>query len=176
MNYEEIIAITGTALFKPDYELLNKYARKKEPRIIVEIGASKGCSSLTLGLVAKDFGGHLYSIERAPKRFWYETMEKNDLTKCTTLIQAASPNVDMSFLKGHTIDFCFIDGTHTHEAVWADYELVRKYMAPDGWIAFHDIGYLPIKSAIAEILKDGRVRELGRAICRQKGVLITEVI
>jgi len=176
MNYEEIADLVGTALTKSDYGLLIEYARRKEPRIIVEIGASKGCSSLALGQIAKEFGGHLYSIERKPKQFWYDRMQMCGISDCTTLVRAASPFVDMSFLRGHRIDFCFIDGTHTHEAVRADYELMLRHMAPDGLIAFHDIGYLPIKPAIAEILKEGKVKELKRVACRRKGVLITEVI
>lgn len=35
-------------------------------------------------------------------------------------------------------DLCFIDGEHTDEGTWRDYEFCRKVMKPDGAIIFHD--------------------------------------
>jgi predicted O-methyltransferase YrrM len=36
-------------------------------------------------------------------------------------------------------DFIFIDGDHSFEGVLHDFQHYKKHLAPDGWVAFHDI-------------------------------------
>lgn len=37
------------------------------------------------------------------------------------------------------VDFVFIDGDHSAEGSWADYQNYSKFVKPGGWIGFHDI-------------------------------------
>ena len=39
-----------------------------------------------------------------------------------------------------SVDFAFIDGEHTHAAATKDFHSVRRFVKPDGVIAFHDCG------------------------------------
>lgn len=44
-----------------------------------------------------------------------------------------------SVLDRECVDLCFIDGDHTYEGVKADFERYRAFVAPGGWVAFHDV-------------------------------------
>lgn len=45
-------------------------------------------------------------------------------------------------LQGRKIDFVFIDGDHSYEAVKKDFELYSKFINKNGIIAFHDVSLL----------------------------------
>jgi predicted O-methyltransferase YrrM len=49
-------------------------------------------------------------------------------------------------LKGHSLDFLFIDGDHTYEGVKKDFEMYRPLVRRGGVVAFHDICKHPPKS------------------------------
>jgi hypothetical protein len=42
-----------------------------------------------------------------------------------------------------TIDFLFLDGDHNQETVLQDWESWRHFVAPGGWVAFHDTREFP---------------------------------
>jgi hypothetical protein len=46
-------------------------------------------------------------------------------------------------LDGRAIDFLFIDGDHSCEGVWQDFNMYSSFVAPGGIIAFHDISPNP---------------------------------
>lgn len=43
-------------------------------------------------------------------------------------------------LDGEKLDLLFIDGDHSFDGVKTDYEFYSKFVNPDGFIVFHDIG------------------------------------
>jgi len=45
----------------------------------------------------------------------------------------------MSSARYKEIDFCFIDGTHSHQSVKKDFEMYSHFVRKGGLIAFHDI-------------------------------------
>lgn len=49
------------------------------------------------------------------------------------------------------VDFAFIDGEHTNVAVWQDFHAVRRYLAPQSVLVFHDCFVTP--QAILKIRK-----------------------
>jgi predicted O-methyltransferase YrrM len=44
-----------------------------------------------------------------------------------------------ALLGGRALDLIFIDGDHTYDGVYRDYEMYRSLVRPGGLIAFHDI-------------------------------------
>lgn len=56
-------------------------------------------------------------------------------------------------------ELCFIDGEHTDEATWRDFEFCRKVMANDGAVLFHDtmIIYNAV-SRIIEFLEENNIK------------------
>jgi hypothetical protein len=54
------------------------------------------------------------------------------------------------------VDFCFIDGEHTHGSVLSDFEFCLGVSAPDAVICFHDA--FVIREALREILSSLRRR------------------
>lgn len=63
-------------------------------------------------------------------------VDKAQLEKVTTIDQEVS-NITLSTIS-ESPDLCFIDGEHTDEATWRDYDFCRKVMKPNGAIIFHD--------------------------------------
>jgi len=48
-------------------------------------------------------------------------------------------NMVKKILKGHKLDFLFIDGDHTYDGVKRDFEVYSESVSKGGIIAFHDI-------------------------------------
>jgi cephalosporin hydroxylase len=42
-------------------------------------------------------------------------------------------------LAGTLVDFLFIDGDHSLQGVWTDFDLYKRFVRPGGLIGFHDI-------------------------------------
>lgn len=81
-TYEKIRKTVGTtAIALKDYNVLWQSCVKVYPRIILEIGAFSGFSSVIFGWIAKYFGGRLYSIEQNPKREWTDNIAHFELEK-----------------------------------------------------------------------------------------------
>jgi len=175
-----ITEVTGGYLRGDELNVLYSSADELAPKALVEIGARTGTSSTILGAVARRHGGMLYSIEVNPAPTWSENVRRFGVSEFTRLIQARSPQVDVTRLPFANIDYLLLDGDHRIESVLADYCFWSRLVRSGGRIAFHD--YLSqdgVKSAVAEILrtdgdmlkqidfaagsivKDGRVLELG---------------
>lgn len=125
-------------LTEHDCWLLDKTSREICAKTILEIGSQNGTSSMVLGSVAKDLGGHLYCVEACPTGIWRENIVGLQLTKCVTLIKASSPWVDMSLINT-PIDYLFIDGEHRTRWCLVDYHYWFPFVRKGGRIAFHDI-------------------------------------
>jgi Methyltransferase domain len=57
------------------------------------------------------------------------------------------------------LNFVFIDGDHSYEAVKCDFELVQQWLADDGIIAFHDFNsrdFEGVTRVIGEALASGK--------------------
>ena len=124
-------------------------------KIIVEIGAMLGTSSMVLGLAARQVEGRVFSIEIKPRKEWFENITDCGLQDTVELIQGDSKNVKHDLFPH--IDFLFIDGDHQIQSALNDYLRWEPVVRKGGLIAFHDIYGPPsakVNKAIEMILED----------------------
>ncbi len=131
--------------------LLQAYAEKAQ-RVIVEIGAAYGGSSLNF-LLSKNPHVRVYSIDP----FIVDSMASFQATKekCVTHVSKALADAslknriqDWTVLADYSynvvrdwqepIDVIFIDGDHTYDAVRKDFEDWLPHVVDGGYILFHD--------------------------------------
>ncbi len=166
MNFDTILQ-RAQQLSLPDCEILWRTAEVVKPKLIVEIGAMYGTSSMLFATLAKQTDGHLYSIEPAPTEKWHANMEALQLKDYVTLINAPSPWIDPDILP-HEIDYLFIDGEHRTRWCLMDYHYWEPFVRPGGRIAFHDYTGRKgegkhIKRAIDMILETDALVEVDRS-------------
>lgn len=150
-NFEDSL-ITPIQIKEEFLELL-KIFRSINPKIILEIGSYRGGTLFCFTKLAAD-NSTIISIDLP---FWgNKKYHKYDyliiqLFNCFKkdnqqlyLIRASSQDKNTvsyleKLLQGRRIDFIFIDGDHSYEAVKKDFELYSKFINTNGVIAFHDI-------------------------------------
>jgi len=148
MNLDEMneIAERGKGLKLDECRFLSETANEIKPKIVVEIGASKGTSSMILGSVVRETEGHLYCIDpyinkagdgRTIKKVWEQNVKDLGLTKYITLIEEFSPWVSLEEFK-QPIDYLFIDGNHKTRWIIVDYHFWERFLRIGGRVAFHD--------------------------------------
>lgn len=137
--------------YREELELLAEEIEKRQPRTILEIGTASGgtlflASRLTgddaliisIDLPDGEFGGG-YPKWKSPLYHSFkrknQTMElvRGDSHTAEVLSQVAK------YLDGRAVDYLFLDGDHTYEGVKQDFEAYSKFLAPDAFVAFHDI-------------------------------------
>jgi len=125
--------------------------RKLAPKTILEIGTSRGGTLFLFSRVAGP-GTLIISIDWPPKGTamdfpaWKLPFYRTFARPSQRLIFLRTDSHDVStleeakrILNGHPIDFAFIDGDHTYEAVKQDFEMYSPLVRPGGVIALHDI-------------------------------------
>lgn len=134
-----------------DQRILYRTAKSIKPKVILEIGTFDG--SITLGLYLNAFGAEVYTIDICkemgidvphmqlcdvlPKKLVGRVFGK----KVPGIYQFFGDSRDKksySFLKGKTIDFVFIDGNHSCDAVIKDTCNVLKFTKKNSIIFWHD--------------------------------------
>ena len=135
-----------------------------ENGVIVEIGSYRGRSAVFMGAAVKT-GVQIFCVDvwRNPKekkftaesadlKIFMETIGMFGFDRFTIPIQGSSPVVARDWHK--PIDFLFIDGEHTYDAVKKDYESWYPHVKDGGAIAFHD--YQPKNWPSVRQFVDGR--------------------
>ena len=176
MDYDEIIRRGNKRMLKEDLEILEGSAIETNPKVMLEIGSMDGCSSMCLGLVARESGGHLYCIEPHPKTRWKVNIKDLGLEQCVTLIMAESPWVDPRFLHA-PIDYLLIDGNHRTRWCIVDYHYWERFVRHGGMIAFHDFNARKgvgewVRRAIDIILEDDKLVEIARNYTKDRGIIV----
>ena len=176
LDFEDILGSCGGRLTFADAQLL--YETAIDAKNIVEVGAMDGCSSMILGEVARQNDGHLYSIEPKPKGKWRANIERLGLERYVTLIYAASPWYSLP-VSATPIDYYLIDGDHRTRWVLVDYHYLEPHVRPGGRVAFHDWcgprGVSEwVQEAVALILRDDPLIEVGRAEGSSRGLIVFE--
>jgi len=127
-------------------------ARPMKPKIILEIGTSRGGTLYLFSRLAQP-GGLVISIDkpgepgsvRPVMRAVYRTFGKKNGVQVMTLDRdshAAGTHAEIErILAGRQIDLLFIDGDHSYEGVKADFESYRRWVAPNGIVAMHDVAH-----------------------------------
>lgn len=131
MNFEDIfIKVDGIEgwMGKADCEALYKHVSQLENVLIVEIGSYKGRSTFLMALASPS--SEIISIDI--KDQCSEIMKG----KKWSIIEDKSQNVGKNWTR--PIDFLFIDGDHTYEAVKEDIELFSSHVVKGNYVFLHD--------------------------------------
>ncbi len=152
--------------FLEDTEALRLYELAKEASRFgpcLEIGSYCGKSSAYLGMGCKENGGILFSIdhhtgseEQQPGQEYFdpELVDKetgmidtfrifrktiNELLLEDTVVSIVSNSEVVARSWAIPLSMVFIDGGHTFEAVFTDYNSWAPHLLPGGFLAIHDI-------------------------------------
>jgi len=127
-----------TGVDQPTAELLYSLVRIARPEIAVEIGTAKGNAAIAIGQALEDNKkGKLYTIDPVEQELVKIAIRKSGLKHRIDYITDYSYNA-IPKLNLPKIDFIFIDGDHSYENVFADFNLVKNLIPVDGMIIFHD--------------------------------------
>lgn len=110
------------------------------PAIVVEIGTRTGATLWAFSVAAPD--ALLVSIDPTNQRRALENLvgRERELHLLAARSQDTATLIGLErILDGRPIDFLFIDGDHSLQAVTADVALYGPLLAPDGLLALHDV-------------------------------------
>lgn len=149
------------------------------PGVVLEIGTDRGGTlflwtrvaaddAVLLALDLRKMKGRLgrfspYALVRmgfARDRQRIELVDRADSHDPRTLERVRS------ILRGRHVDFLFIDGDHSYEAVRRDFELYEPLVRPGGLVAFHDVSIRTTPDTIgtaafwSELKQGGHTEEL----------------
>lgn len=162
MDIKEIIKESRASIEKPDLYVLLSLVWPTFPRYVLEIGAWKGYSievwwqafKPSISVTIEPDKGFLEFIDERQARGDFDYMRG----AMPTLIRGKSQDEDtVKTVKGlfpRGIDFLFIDGDHSYEAVKKDWELYEPMVNKGGFVVFHDIAYHVDKTEEVDVLWD----------------------
>ena len=176
--FTEIIMRGCRRMTQSDLDLLDKTARQIGAKSLVEIGSMDGCSSMCLGMVARDTGGKLTCIEPSPKARWQVNIDEMGLAENVKTIRQYSPWVDVEHFD-LPIDYLLIDGNHRTRWAIVDYHFFFPFVRIGGMIAFHDYNAMKgvgnwVRRALDIILEDDaeKIEEVCHNDTRDRGIII----
>lgn len=176
--FTEIIERGCRRMTQSDLDLLDKTARQIGAKTLVEIGSMDGCSSMLLGMVARDNGGKLTCIEPSPKARWQVNIDEMGLADNVKTIRQYSPWVDVEHFD-LPIDYLLIDGNHRTRWAIVDYHFFFPFIRLGGMIAFHDYNGRKgvaawVRRAIDIILEDDseKIEEVCHNDTKDRGIII----
>ncbi len=138
---------------KEEFLELLKIFKQQDPKIILEIGSYKGGTLFCFTRLAS-YNSTIISIDLPfwgnKKYYKYDYLIiqlfnsfKRDDQQLYLIRSKSQDKYTVSYLEkilnGGKIDFIFIDGDHSYEAVKKDFEIYSKFINKNGIIAFHDI-------------------------------------
>jgi predicted O-methyltransferase YrrM len=138
-----------------EIQWLFELVRAARPRVVLEIGLDFGGTFFLWSRAAAP-NAHLLAIDTKPVgRFeaWspFSLVRRGFAvgSQRVTLIMDSDSHSEstlrrvMALLDGRSVDFLFIDGDHSHDGVWQDFNMYSPLVAPGGLIAFHDVSPNP---------------------------------
>lgn len=155
-----------------DQKIIYRTARSIKPRTILEIGTYYGY--LTLGLFVNAIYADVYTIdiykEMKIKVPFYQKLEVLPKSKVGWAFRNKIPGIHQilgdsrnvntyPILKGKTVDFAFIDGNHSFEAVLQDTRNVLKFVRKNSIIFWHDFDDMTeVKMALNNLIYTDRLK------------------
>jgi predicted O-methyltransferase YrrM len=134
---------------------LFELVRAARPRVVLEIGLDLGGTFFLWSRAAAP-NAHLLAIDTRPVgRFeaWspFSLVRRGFAVgsqRVTLLMDSDSHSEStlrrvMALLDGRPVDFLFIDGDHSHDGVWQDFNMYSPLVAHGGLVAFHDVSPNP---------------------------------
>jgi predicted O-methyltransferase YrrM len=156
------------------------------PYALVEVGSYCGRSTVVLGNVAKCLSPEAKVFAIDPHDGKVGALDQGLQTVAPTLekfrrnIAAANLSDVVQMLQEYSykvtwdrpINFLFIDGLHDYMNVARDFYHFEQWVAPNGFIAFHDYAdYYPgVKAFVDEILGSGKYRQ----VCLKKSMILVQ--
>lgn len=136
-------------------EEIEKLGSLAEGKIVLELGAEWGRSTVALASVAR----MVYSVDchlgahrggDTLDTFW-KNIQRYNLREKVIPIVGFGKDIE-PFLKDGAFDIFFLDADHGYDAVKRDTEMFSRMVAPGGWMAFHDYGlpYFGVTQAVDE--------------------------
>jgi predicted O-methyltransferase YrrM len=137
---------------------------------VVEVGSYKGRSTCCLALGCRETKRRVFAIDSfdggpdLPRANLFPDFSQNLL--CAGLSRHVEPIVGLSSQVAKTWDktihFLFVDGSHQHEDVLADFNGFFPHLVSGGIVAFHDVteGWPGVLRAWRETIKD-QLTEIG---------------
>ncbi|MCJ7564817.1 MAG: class I SAM-dependent methyltransferase [Candidatus Aminicenantes bacterium] len=129
---------------KKELNALMRLAARIHPQVILEIGVDQG-GTLSRWIELLNGTGLIIGIDRNPDTINILNSTLGDKMNgvCKIIIGDTKDPLTLamtqSALKGRLVDFLFIDGNHSYEAVKSDYEIFSPLVRLGGIIALHDI-------------------------------------
>jgi predicted O-methyltransferase YrrM len=116
-----------------------------QPKNIFVVGNSFGWSSFALALLNRN--SKVVAIEIGAEPFTKEWIGRtNDMARDAGLslnvVQGSSPEDTDKVVRDHLdgrIDFAFVDGIHTSEAIKSDFASIHPLLSDEGVVLFHDV-------------------------------------
>lgn len=169
MDFEDIAKRGAIRMYPWEIEILYNTAKARKPAVTVEIGSWDGCSTIALGLAAKECGGKVYAIDPKATEPFSANMEHFGLQDTVKAVRGFSP-----WVSGvpECINYLFIDGNHTTESVLLDYGYWIHFMKKGDMVAFHDITFPSVKRALDMIFEfNGKhLKEIEKCELRRRGI------
>ena len=132
----------------------------------LEIGSHIGSSALFICAALARLNGHLFCVDTwmnntMPGGLYDNYVEFQENTKkfsfMITMIRKRSEDLSFGDV-GCPLDFVFIDGDHSEEAVRRDFQLISDWVKVGGVVAFHDLHpvYPGVNIVVGEALATGK--------------------
>jgi predicted O-methyltransferase YrrM len=159
--FAESATAIGPWQIKEEFLALARLVEQRRPRTLLEIGTAEGgtlfaharlaheeARIISIDLPQGPFGGG-YPRWRIPLyQSFAGARQKLELLRVDSHAESTAALL-ASVLAGRLIDYAFIDGDHTYDGVRQDFELCRRFAAPNAMIAFHDIAQQPNSEYVA---------------------------
>ncbi len=141
---EKMISYTDTWQHIPTLYLL---CTLKQPKVMVELGCRTGNTAVPMLHAAKQFGGHVYSIdiEKWPELDTF-TKDHKQLVNNWTFIESD----DLKLEWDKPIDFLYIDTSHMYDHTLKELQKFEPLVSSGGTIVFHDIFMKEVSQAISD--------------------------
>ena len=135
-------------------QFLYGLVRAIKPTNAVETGTFEGFSAVNIAQALKDNKkGMLWTID-CRNYFPQEIFRDYGVEKQIDQVIGFSPDALEKIVSENNIDFAFLDGEHTGNAVLAELEVLHKYFKAGSYITGHDyIRYQDIKQAVDDFVR-----------------------
>ena len=120
------------------------FCRQVRARKIVEVGVGNGQTSFWLAHAAKENIGQYYGLEISGGRInkTKKTIERFGWDVPCNFIEVDTLKITAEWVLeniGDSIDFIFLDGDHSEEAVIHEMEVLYPFLSSGGFVWLHDI-------------------------------------
>ncbi|MFM7166726.1 MAG: class I SAM-dependent methyltransferase [Planctomycetaceae bacterium] len=141
-----------------------------KPQRLLEVGRSRGGSTILLSFAVAESGGKMVSVDPnnpVCEHFINRNLRSKLEKRGVCFLDGMSPEVigQASQLVNGLFDFVFIDADHSYDAVVADLLGVLPYVEENGYIVMHDANYAGVWDAVQRVVSDTGITDCG-LFCR----------